>query len=65
MVQIIHDLNYNLNEVQTLRNSQHIVNIFDQRIFKFPNSILFDNANSAFEEIINEKWIDLSGVEIE
>ena len=35
----------------------------DDRVFEFSNSILFDNASSAFEEIIQEKWIDLDGVE--
>ena len=35
----------------------------DDRVFEFTNSILFDNASSAFEEIIQEKWIDLDGVE--
>ena len=35
----------------------------DDRVFEFTNSILFENASSAFEEIIQEKWIDLDGVE--
>ena len=35
----------------------------DDRVFEFSNSILFDNASSAFEEIIQEKWIDLDGDE--
>ena len=35
----------------------------DKRIFKFPNSILFDNSISAFNEMNDEKWMDLTEVE--
>ena len=35
----------------------------DKRIFKFPNSILFDNSISAFNEMSDEKWMDLNEVE--
>lgn len=35
------------------------VNSIDGRVFKFPNSILFDNVKSVFSELMNKKWVDL------
>lgn len=36
------------------------IHSIDGRIFKFPNSILFDNVKSVFSELMKEKWTDLN-----
>ncbi len=59
------DLILRANDAIMLGTGLGIIRIgsIDQRNFEFPNSILFDNANLAFEEIMKQKWIDLDEVD--